>query len=176
MHTTIGKSKEPVALSGPTIVPVKIFVFLGGYFPTIYYKEIFSRTEAVDLIVIGEGEIPSLKIIECLEKNKDPRKENVPNSVWVNNGKTYNTELGLRFDLKKKVPLNFNMLKYSKSYDVLPYSFSRGCPYNCNFCMEEYIRPIRKEAPESVVEEDLLNLSRIATHFFIFSASASALT
>ena len=30
-----------------------IFIFLGGYFPTIYYEEIFSRTSAVDLIVVG---------------------------------------------------------------------------------------------------------------------------
>ena len=28
-----------------------IFIFLGGYFPTFYYEEIFSRTAAVDLIV-----------------------------------------------------------------------------------------------------------------------------
>ena len=41
-----------------------IFIFLGGYVPTIYYEEILSRTSAVDLIVIGEGEIPALKIIE----------------------------------------------------------------------------------------------------------------
>ena len=45
-----------------------IFTFVGGYFPTIYHNEIFSRTSAVDLIVLGEGEIPSLKIIEKILK------------------------------------------------------------------------------------------------------------
>ncbi|MCK4830668.1 cobalamin-dependent protein, partial [bacterium] len=44
-----------------------IFIFLGGYFPTIYYEEILFRTSSVNLIVIGEGEISALKIIELLE-------------------------------------------------------------------------------------------------------------
>ena len=49
-----------------------IFIFLGGYFPTIYYEEIFGRTSSIDLIVVGEGEYASLRIIELLEKGKDP--------------------------------------------------------------------------------------------------------
>ena len=140
----------------------EIFVFLGGYFPTIYHKEIFARTTAVDLIVVGEGEIPSLMILECLEKKQDPRNENIPNLVWVKNGKPHFTKQGYRFDMKEKVPLNLNLLRHSKKYDILPYSFSRGCPYNCNFCMEEYIRPIRKEVPSDIIKKDLINLSKTA--------------
>ena len=68
-----------------------IFVFLGGYFPTIYYEEIFSRTSAVDLIVLGEGEVPTLKIIELLERNQNPIKENVPNLAWKRNGQIHST-------------------------------------------------------------------------------------
>ena len=48
-----------------------IFVFWGGYFPTLYYEEVFSKTSAVDLIVIGEGEAPALAIVKLLEKGKD---------------------------------------------------------------------------------------------------------
>jgi pyruvate-formate lyase-activating enzyme len=135
-----------------------IFIFLGGYFPTIYYEEILSRTSAVDLIVIGEGEIPALKIIELLERGKNPINENLPNLAWKKDGQVHLTKKGERFDLSKKALLNLGLLRYPRAYDILPYAFSRGCPYHCNFCMEELIRPVRKEVPPEIIRSDLTNL------------------
>lgn len=139
----------------------KIFTFIGGYFPTIYYKEIFNRTSAVDLIVAGEGEISSLRIMEKLQNNEDPRTESIPNLIWSEDGKLIYTKQNIRFDLREKPTLKLDLLKNPESYDVLPYSFSRGCPYKCNFCMEDYIRPIRKTVNSDVIEEDLKNLASV---------------
>jgi len=136
-----------------------IFIFLGGYFPTIYYEEIFSRTSAVDLIVIGEGEIPALHIIELLEKGKDPRKDDIPNLVWKDDGHIHLSKENVRFNLNEKALLNLELLRYARAYDFLPYAFSRGCPYQCNFCMEEFVRPVRKEVSPEIVRSDLTNLS-----------------
>jgi pyruvate-formate lyase-activating enzyme len=147
-----------------------IFIFLGGYFPTIYYEEILHRTSAVDLIVIGEGEVPALKIIELLEKAKNPIDDNIPNLAWKKDGHIHLTERGPRFDLKKKALLNLELLKYPRAYDILPYAFSRGCPYQCNFCMEEFIRPVRKEVPSGIIHSDLTNLSlQSNTHTLMIS-------
>ena len=147
-----------------------IFVFLGGYFPTIYYEEILSRTLAVDLVVIGEGEIPALKIIELLERGESPINENVPNLAWKKDGQIYLTKRGVRFDLKKKALLNLELLRYPKAYDILPYAFSRGCHYHCNFCMEEFIRPVWKEVPSEIIQRDLTNLSlQSNTHTLMIS-------
>jgi len=147
-----------------------IFIFLGGYFPTIYYEEIFSRTSAIDLIVVGEGEIPALKIIELLERGEDPINKRIPNLAWKKDGHIHLTKKGMRFDLKKKTLLNLELLKYQKEYDILPYAFSRGCHYHCNFCMEEFIRPVRKEVPFEIVRKDLINLShRSNTHTLMIS-------
>ena len=147
-----------------------IFVFLGGYFPTIYYEEIFSRTSAVDLIVTGEGELPALKITELLERGKDPINKDIPNLAWKKNGQIHLTKKGVRFDLKKKALLDLELLRYPRAYDILPYAFSRGCPYHCNFCMEEYIRPIRKEVPFEIIHRDLTNLSHQSnTHTLMIS-------
>jgi len=140
----------------------EIFIFLGGYFPTIYYEEIFSKTSAVDVIVIGEGEVPVLKISKRLEKGEDPRDTSIPKLAWKEDGKVRLTEKGVRFNLKKKALLNLGLLRHPGAYDVLPYSFSRGCPYRCNFCMEDYVRPIRKEVPLKTVQEDLKNISDIS--------------
>ena len=147
-----------------------IFTFLGGYFPTIYYEEIFSRTSAVDLIVVGEGELPTLKIIEALERGEDPINKDIPNLAWKKDGQIQLTKLGVRFDLNKKAPLNLELLRYPGAYDILPYAFSRGCPYRCNFCMEEFIRPVRKEVPLEIVRRDLTDLSNQSnTHTLLVS-------
>jgi len=136
-----------------------IFVFLGGYFPTIYYEEIFSRTQAVDLIVIGEGEVSALEIIKRLESGKNPLDENIPGLAWGKDGYVHLTKKRARFDLNNKALLNLGLLRYPRAYDILPYAFSRGCPYHCNFCMEEFIRPVRKRVPSEIIQKDLRNLS-----------------
>ena len=147
-----------------------IFIFIGGYFPTIYYEEIFSRTSAVDLIVIGEGELPALKIIELLERGENPINETIPNLAWKKDGQIRSTKLSVRFDLNKKALLNLKLLRYPKAYDILPYAFSRGCPYHCTFCMEEFIRPFRDEVPSEIVRRDLTDLSHQSnTHTIMIS-------
>ncbi|MBN1907090.1 MAG: B12-binding domain-containing radical SAM protein [Deltaproteobacteria bacterium] len=140
-----------------------IFTFIGGYFPTLYYEEIFKRTDAVDLIVKGEGEIPALNIIERLEEGKDPREMEVPGLIWKERGKLVCTRDTERFKLNEKAPLDLSLLRKPDAYDVLPYSFSRGCPYKCNFCMEDYIRPKRVAVPYEIVEQDLINLASACT-------------
>ena len=137
----------------------EVFIFIGGYFPTIYYEEILTKTSAIDLIVAGEGEIPCLEILERLQKNEDPRADGIPNLIWNENGRIHFTKQKVRFDLNHKSTLKLELLKHLQSYDILPYSFSRGCPYQCNFCMEDYIRPTRKVVPYETIKQDLENLS-----------------
>jgi hypothetical protein len=137
----------------------EIFVFMGGYFPTIYYEEIFARTSAVDLIVMGEGEGPALQIVDALERGASPLQKDIPNLAWKKGGRIQRTKTGVRFDLKQKTDLNLDLLRYPRAYDILPYAFSRGCPYRCTFCLEEFIRPTRQKVPVDKVRRDLKHLS-----------------
>ena len=159
--TAIAQAEEAVHLSELIkAYDPDIFVFWRGYFPTLYYEEVFSKTSAVDLIVIGEGEAPALSIIKLLEKGKDPRNEDIPNLAWKKEKHIHLSGKGERFDLKRKALLNLELLSYPKAYDILPYAFSRGCPYHCHFCMEEFIRPVRKEVPSEIIQRDLSDLSK----------------
>lgn len=134
------------------------FVFLGGYFPTLYYEDVLLKTAAVDAIVVGEGEVPALRIIEHLENNADPRDGDIPNMVWSENGSIRGSRKKERFDLGKKEMLDLGLLRHPQAYEILPYSFSRGCPYRCTFCMEGYIRSERKEVPPAIIRQDLTQL------------------
>ena len=169
--TAIAQAEEVIHLS--EIIKEydpNIFIFLGGYFPTFYYDEIFMRTSAIDLIVIGEGEFPSLKIIESLENGKEPVNENIPNVAWKKDGHVHLSKKSVRFDLKKRALLDLTLLNYPRAYEILPYAFSRGCPYRCNFCMEEFMRPQRRVVPFEVIREDLTNLrSQIDTDTLMIS-------
>ncbi len=159
--TAIAQAEEAIHLS--ELIKANhpdIFIFLGGYFPTIYYEEIFSRTSAIDVVVIGEGEVPALKIIQLLREGNNPADESIQDLAWKRNGQIHLTEKGPRFDLKKKALLNLGLLRHPKAYDILPYAFSRGCPYHCAFCMEEFIRPSRKEVPSDIILADLNQLSQ----------------
>ncbi len=137
-----------------------IFIFLGGYFPTIYYEDILTRTPAVDVIVTGEGEIPTLMLVELLEKGKNPFNADIPNLVWKRDGHLHFNAKNNRFNLNQKALLNLQLLKHPGDYDILPYAFSRGCPYQCNFCMEGYIRPHRRKVPNHLIQKDLTGLSK----------------
>jgi len=136
-----------------------IFTFVGGYFPTIYYEEMFARTSAIDCIVIGEGEETALEIMTVLDRGESPLNNDIPNLAWKRNGQIHLTRKGVRFDLSKKAWTNLDLLRHPKAYDVLPYALSRGCPYRCHFCMEEFIRPVRMTVPKEIIHKDLTSLS-----------------
>ena len=158
--TAIAQAEETIELCERIkVANPEVFIFLGGYFPTLYYEEILNRTAAIDLIVIGEGENAALMIIRALKNGRDPRKANIPNCVWIENGKINIKRENNAFNLNHKAFMRLELLKTPKSYSVLPYSFSRGCPYHCSFCMEEYIRPVRREVPLEILKKDLMNLT-----------------
>ena len=157
--TAISQAEEVINLCNLIkVFDPNIFIFLGGYFPTLYYEEIFSRTSAVDLIVLGEGEVSALKIVTLLNKDQNPINKDIPNLAWKTDGKVHLTQKGKPFDLSSKAPLNPELLRHPGRYDILPYAFSRGCPYRCNFCMEASIRPYRREVPNDIIHLDLNNL------------------
>ena len=169
--TAIAQAEEVISLS-ERIKQVKsdVFIFMGGYFPTIYYEEIMARTSAIDAIVRGEGEIPTLKIIEHLERKQYPPLDEIPNLVWKKDGHVKTNRITTRFDLKNKALLNLDLLQNPRDYDILPYAFSRGCSYRCNFCMEDYIRPRRNKVPIDIIKKDLNNLvERSNTHTLLVS-------
>jgi radical SAM superfamily enzyme YgiQ (UPF0313 family) len=159
--TAIAQAEETIALCERIKRHAPhVFTFLGGYFPTLYYEEIFSRSSAVDLIVIGEGEIPALHIADLLEEGKSPLQEYIPNVVWESDGVIHSNVKGLPFDLAHRALLNMDLLRFPKEYEVLPYAFSRGCSFDCHFCMEGAIRPTRRVVPWEMLHSDLTNLAQ----------------
>lgn len=47
----------------------KSTIVWGGAFPSMYYKDILEDDSNIDYIVLGDGEVPLLYMLECLEHN-----------------------------------------------------------------------------------------------------------
>ena len=129
-------------------------IVLGGFHATYMAEQILENYD-VDYIVLGEGEIKMLSLIEYL--NGDRKIENVDGLAYKENGKviiiperSYNKHLDdLPFPFSTKnsqltykpttiEQVNPLLAKYlspeERKYKYIMILTSRGCPYNCQFC------------------------------------------
>lgn len=130
-------------------------ICLGGPHLKIYPKETLEYPE-VDSIVIGDGEIPFLKICQNLFEKKPLEeiagcytKNNIPTDGLF---KKFETP-----DLNQLPAPDLTLLDYKKYRSFLTNEIimttvtSRGCPYNCIFCQLD--QKVRLVSIKKVVDE-----------------------
>lgn len=130
-----------------------IKILLGGPEVSYEYEEFITLPE-VDYIIVGEGEIPFAKFLECY-----PDLTLVPNLV-------HKVDNEIRY-LPQEV--SFNLINYS---GINPYIYdnttdlynkvcyietSRGCPYKCEFCLASLDNKVRY-LPIEDIKSNLLYL------------------
>lgn len=141
-----------------------IVVVIGGVHTSFTYEKTLSEYPDIDFVSIGEGEITSKELWSELEKN---RGKSVPKS-------SYSHIKGLAFVDENKKVIRTPYREYIKDLDSLPYPArhlvpvteyqkrnleahlfaSRGCAYNCKFCLLPKTEGnYRKRDPQKVVEE-----------------------
>jgi radical SAM superfamily enzyme YgiQ (UPF0313 family) len=130
------------------------FILLGGYMPTLCYNTILAHNNSVNCCVIGEGEMTSLELVNCLKQKRDWRS--VPgiaykekNRIVINQQREHIEDLDmLPFPIRKQVSNRF-----------MPILTSRGCYGKCVYCgVREYydicnIRKMRFRSPVNVADE-----------------------
>jgi radical SAM superfamily enzyme YgiQ (UPF0313 family) len=109
------------------LYPDKLIV-VGGYHPTARPNEFRTEDNAVDYVIRGEGEHTLKELAENFGSDGRPEK------TTIINGPFFSQEKFVEYDwsiVDKFISANFSGL-LRNAYIVL----SRGCPYNCSFCME----------------------------------------
>ncbi len=109
-----------------------VITVLGG--PEVSYdgKTVLENHPYVDFVVSGEGEIPLKRLFGELEGGRN--FENVPSLTYrSDNGVTANPQLPLQ-------DINSYDFAYDDDIDtvknkIIYYESSRGCPYNCSYCL-----------------------------------------
>ena len=152
---------------------IKTPIIWGGTHPTIAPEE---SLEVADIVCVGEGERPTLELVETLEAGRDPTS--IASLAFRRNGQTIHNPIA---------PLQENLDEYPfPDYDLdkqwvaakdhfepaSPHNLrgtlhryrietTRGCPYRCAFCNNAVLlelyrgkgRWVRKRSNENVIRE-----------------------
>jgi radical SAM superfamily enzyme YgiQ (UPF0313 family) len=122
--------EEIVALCGECNRPV----VAGGPYPSSLYREI----EGVDVLVLDEAELTLPRFLADLEAGH-------PQKLYQDPGKP---------DITRTPVPRFDLIDVGV-YDSMPLQYSRGCPYNCEFCdiIEMFGRVQRAKTSEQFLRE-----------------------
>jgi len=124
---------------------LKKFVIVGSYHPTLWPDEVI-QWKGVNAICIGEGEQPVIKLIKNYKNSNKLRKIE---SLWVKekNGKIYKNKIHPLIEDLNTLPLpKFEIFDFSKllssKIKTATVVLTRGCPYNCTYCWNNYARSL----------------------------------
>ncbi len=133
-------------------------VIMGGPHATFADSQILTEETAVDVVVRGEGE---LTLLELAQNRADPKS--LPKTLGItfrNNGdivKTANRPYIEDLDALPRPAYKFLQMDKYRIYGkiFLPIMTSRGCPFQCSFCVASQIfgAKFRARNPKNVVDE-----------------------
>jgi radical SAM superfamily enzyme YgiQ (UPF0313 family) len=111
-------------------------VAIGGPYPTALPQEVASA----DYLILDEGELTIPLFVEAIQKGEPSGTFRAPN--------------GERPDVTITPVPRFDLLEFD-AYAEMSVQFSRGCPFQCEFCdiIVLYGRKPRTKAPEQLLKE-----------------------
>jgi radical SAM superfamily enzyme YgiQ (UPF0313 family) len=136
-------------------------IFLGGPEVSFDIDEIFKNNDSVDFIIKGEGEIPFKKIIELINiKNED---FNQIEGVYSSIDKSFDEFSEFESDLDNiNSPYTKEMLNSSDN-KIIYFESSRGCPFNCSYCLSSVEKHNIRFFSIKRVKDDIKNILKSNT-------------
>ncbi|NMA95319.1 MAG: B12-binding domain-containing radical SAM protein [Clostridiales bacterium] len=126
-------------------------IILGG--PEVSYdgEAVMKENPQIDYIVYGEGEVTFLKLVEALDKEKDLSK--ISGLIYRKNRDiVQNGPRELIKDLDT-IPFPYDEELSGLENKVIYYETSRGCPFNCKYCLSSTIKGVRFFSLDRVFKE-----------------------
>lgn len=117
-------------------------IVFGGLHPTMV-PEIVIKNDCVDMVVVGEGEYALLDLVNNFERGK--KKYHIDNVWFKDNDRIIQNRLRPLIQNLDLLPFPDKELFYQK---VAPFQYeytiqaSRGCPFNCSYCENNFFRKI----------------------------------
>ena len=144
---------------------------IGGPHPTFMPYETLKESDALDVVVMGEGERTMVELAN-LTSESIPDLEDV-NGIVFRDRKTGNLKStpkrplikdldSLPFPARHLVPFDSYGASQDQTGSIIS---SRGCVYNCTYCSSSLImgKKFRSRSPENVVDEieELINVYHV---------------
>lgn len=138
------------------IVP-GILIVMGGPEVSFDSKKIMKRRPYIDIVVKGEGELSLKELLDKLEQNKKIDLKGIKGIVYRDKDgniiENEGRELIKDLDIIPR-PYTEEELRDLKN-KIIYYESSRGCPYNCSYCLSSTIKGVRSFSLARI-KEDLL--------------------
>ena len=129
----------------------EVVIVVGGPEVAFAAERIFSEQPAIDYIVRGEGEICFSKLLDALEQHETIPAHiayKVGDKVRLNGGTTVIDDLSV-------LPFPYpDLEQVLAEHKIVYYECTRGCPFNCAYCLSGISRTVRKR-PLPMVLADL---------------------
>lgn len=124
----------------------KAWICVGGYHPSARPGDFLRDGLAFDFVAVGDGEYPLRQLVEAIESGKRPLDRTLGPASVADVGEVAPYDWS---KLEKYRPIARSRASQAEIY------LSRGCPYDCSFCMERAKRDTswRSLSAEAAVEE-----------------------
>lgn len=151
----------------------KSYILYGGHMATFGAVEILEKYPFVNFIILGEGELTIIDLVETIENNKD--LSNVKGLVYRKNDKIIQNENRTLIEDLDTLPFperdQFEM--HNQDFQYLRISTSRGCLGNCGFCSSFVGRKQkgsrwRGRSPQNIVDEIEMLTNKYNFHTYDF--------
>jgi len=138
----------------------QVVTVMGGVHASFMYEEIFSKTDAVDFVIRGEGEVTIAELLTVLRDGGDPG--GVRGLAFRVDGVVRVSPPRPLMESLDGLPMAWDLLDWNDyKYYILPGSrlgavcTSRGCDKECTFCSQQkyWMQTWRARSPEDVVRE-----------------------
>lgn len=120
-------------------------VFVGGRLATDAYDHVFEDCKSIDFVVLGDGEIPVLQVVQTIENNEDISE--LPNIV-TRYEKTPETKVPYIVDIKELPWVSRQYLEQMLELGTgtARLTTTRGCCGHCSFCSFNSYTKVRNVA------------------------------
>jgi len=161
------------------------YLIAAGPHVTLFREHIFHQTSIFDFIVIGEGEITIIDLIEYISGKR--KRSDISNVMYVSDSELYQNETKLIDDLDKLSFPSWQSLNLEKYFPLVLLNDHRGCYNICAFCAHNYLwgyrslsdrsdspyQPlIRKKSLSRLVQETENCIRNLGIHLFGFTDSS----
>lgn len=126
----------------------KAFIVVGGPEASNSYEELMSENAQIDVVIRGEGELVFKNLIEALNEGSDYKSIK---------GIVYREEGNIIPNHEEELIKDLDTLPFPYERDIpegiLYYESSRGCPFNCSYCLSSTIKGVRYLSLDKVKKE-----------------------
>jgi len=156
-------------------------IVIGGPYVTAFAHLFFKQYDFIDYAVVGEGEVPLLKLIRSIGREEE--LQGVP-SLWYRNGSQALFTGRNLYDIEDQscpdfdgLPLELYRSLKTEDKLLITYSLSRGCTNKCNFCLYGNIDgPWQTKSVEKAIRDIAFLKEKYRSDFFLFEDTNSNLS